>query len=309
MNDALSSFSFFNKEQRNKILAFVRDGCSTNTAALNLMRLFGYSHCIDLKCISHASSNIGKKLYESCQMAVTFIGKCNNMMNTSNEARLRLRTLINCEIKRYTTDIRWFYMQEVASQLYKFWPQAVQLINDVDDFCPAIRSKLQAMLEENNNEIRLELALFEDAAVAIAKLCYKQEGDGFLVPTTYDHWHFVLSLLKDYVENRKELSCVRKTANELFPNDPAGRDEAINLTKLKLNECLQKMYETTNGNDKLLSTINTLRACRLLDYRFVAKTPLPSLFTEYENNHFGGEIVQLLNLPFVPDDSLSQTLH
>ena len=284
-------------ENRTKVKAFIRDGCSTNTAAINMLRHFGFSHMMDIKCISHASSNVGKVLHESCKLGTKFVHRFNKMMNVSSEARKVFRELISTEVKRYTSDIRWFYIQEVSSQLFKFWPRVIELINNTGSFSKEIRTKLKNMIEDNEKDIRLELALFEDAAVPLARLCYFQEGDGFLSPTTYDHWHKVLSLLHDYVDTRKVLSNVKTIATVLHPQDPLARDAAITRTRLKLNDCVVKMFSSTNDHDKLLSTLNTLRAFRLLDYRFIAKSTLPSLYRTEDDDLILGEITQLLGLP------------
>ncbi|MFO0006369.1 MAG: hypothetical protein ACK559_35125, partial [bacterium] len=115
----------------------------------------------------------------------------------STMARLKFKALIQTGIKRFSGDIRWYYLQDSASQIYKFWPQVLLLIADEDDFTPSIRTKLTSLLEEDLNTIRLELSLLEDVAIPLAKLCYKQEGDGFLIPSTYDHWYNILSVLND----------------------------------------------------------------------------------------------------------------
>jgi hypothetical protein len=166
-------------ENRTKVKAFIRDGCSTNTAAINMIRHFGFSHMMDIKCISHASSNVGKVLHESCKLGTKFVHRFNKMMNVSSEARKVFRELISTEVKRYTSDIRWLYIQEVSSQVFKFWPRVIELINNTDSFSKEIRAKLKNMIEDNEKDIRLELALFEDAALPLARLCYFQEGDGF----------------------------------------------------------------------------------------------------------------------------------
>lgn len=227
LNDALGKYGLTTPENREKIISFSRDGCSTNSAALNLLQAFGFHKSIDLKCISHASSNVGKRLYDNCRLGVSFVGTFNNMLNTSNTARLRFRQLIQKEVKRYNNDIRWFYQQETSSQIFKFWPQVLQLIYDDADFASAVRLTLRSMVEADENIIRLELALLEDAAIHSAKLCYKQEGDGFKIPTTYDHRHFVLFLLIEYIEHQKCLTYVHNKALTIFTHDPVQRKDVI----------------------------------------------------------------------------------
>jgi len=261
-----------------------------------------YPQFIDLKCISHASCNVGLKLFDSCTIAVKFIGIFNNMMNTSSRARSVFRELIHSEVKRYTSDIRWFYRQEVSSQVLKYWEEVVTLINHEETFAAAVRNKLKTLVQGNEADILLELSLLEDAGIPLAKLCYYQEGDGFLIPTTFDHWNEVKNLLQDFVEGRKLLPRVTTTSLELFPNDIDLREEKYYETSSKILSCLQKMNDSTNLSDKHLSTLTTFRACRILDYRFIAKTPYESIVHTLPNNQVQGEIVQLLHLPFILND-------
>jgi hypothetical protein len=301
LHDALVPFGLTSDEtKRSKVIAFIRDGCSTNTAALRILRPLFFKTC-DIKCISHAANNVGSVLYDSCKISVKFINLFNNMLNTSTMARLKFKALIHTGIKRFSGDIRWYYLQDSASQIYKFWPQVLLLIADEDDFTPSIRTKLTSLLEEDLNTIRLELSLLEDVAIPLAKLCYKQEGDGFLIPSTYDHWYNILSLLNDLFEGRIELENVSNTASLIFPGDVLNKTEAIANTRVKMFECVQKMTDTSTSHDKLYFTLNIFRACRLLNFKFIAQTPMQSLLQlpTLPGDIIRGEIIQLYNLPFI----------
>ncbi len=288
------------ENKRSKVIAFIRDGCSTNTAALRILQPLFFKTC-DIKCISHATNNVGIVLYESCTLAVKFINHFNNMLNTSPTARLKFRNLIRTEIKRFSGDIRWYYLQDSATQIFKYWSQVISLIDDDDDFTPSIRTKLKSLLEEHQTTIRLELSLFQDVAIPLAKLCYKQEGDGFLIPSTFDHWHDTMSLLFDYLEDRKQLENVSKTASLIYPGDVMNKIEAIETTRVKITDCVQKMSDTTTKHDKLYFTLNIFRACRMLNYKFIAKTPIQSLLQQptVPGDLIRGEIVHLYSLPFI----------
>jgi hypothetical protein len=294
--DALQGFGLTNNPERKKIVAFTRDGCSTNNAAMNLLQGFLFNETLDIKCVSHAAANVGKELYTSCPLAVKFITYFNQMLNTSTDARLKYASLIETEVKRYHSNIRWFYHQESASQILKYWPKVIEMINDPGSFTPEIRDKLKTLLRDESDEIRLELSLFEDAAVPLAKLCYKQEGDGFLIPTTYDHWQSILSLLLAFFDGRKALENVKKMALALHPDDPEERDESVRSTTMKLSEAIRKMNDTTTKPDKLSSTILMFQACRLLNYKFISKTPYQSLVQREPGGIIVGEIQLLFKL-------------
>ena len=61
------------------------------------------------------------------------------------------------------------------------------------------------------------------------------------------------------------------------------------------------MTVTSTDHDKLYFTLNIFRACRILDYKFIAKTPIQSLLQLPTNpgELIRGEILQLYNLPFI----------
>jgi hypothetical protein len=77
-----------------------------------------------------------------------------------------------------------------------------------------------------------------------------------------------------------------------------------------MTACVQKMSDTSTKHDKLYFTLNIFRACRLLDYKFIAKTPLPSLLQlpTLPGEFIRGEIVQLYTLPFIVKDRNDQFL-
>ena len=81
-------------------------------------------------------------------------------------------------------------------------------------------------MEESNTDLRLELALIVDVGTNVVKLCYHQEGDGFLAPTSYDHWNSVMDEItniaavnKSVVEKLHYLPLTDRLARELIPNE------------------------------------------------------------------------------------------
>ena len=65
--------------------------------------------------------------------------------------------------------------------------------------------KMRAILEELNTNLRLELALIVDVGTNVVKLCYHQEGDGFLAPTSYDHWNSVMDEISNIAAVNKSV--------------------------------------------------------------------------------------------------------
>ena len=84
---------------------------------------------------------------------------------------------------------------------------------------------MRAILEESNTDLRLELSLILDVGTNVFILCYHKEGDGFLAPTSYDHWSSVMDELSNIaavnqsvVEKLHYLPLTDRLARELIPN-------------------------------------------------------------------------------------------
>ena len=56
------------------------------------------------------------------------------------------------------------------------------------------------ILEESYKVLKLELAMIIDVGTDVVKLCYQQEGDGFLAPTAYSHWQNVMLRLSNIAD-------------------------------------------------------------------------------------------------------------
>jgi len=307
--DALHKFGIVDHTSRKAISCFVRDGCAANTKAIDVLQSIGFNHVVDMKCISHAASNVGKVLFASCGVSQRFIHLWNNLMNVSPMARKKFKDYSGHGCIRYTSDIRWYYQQETNSQVYKDWDAVCRVVYDGDDFASELRSGLKDQIDDNEFNIRTELALLEDVAIKLAQLCYKQEGDGFLIPTTYDHWNHVMMFLRDCVNGRNRMEHLDAWLLSAFPgnhdDDPDIVPDGYIVTRM--NECekvagaFSKMKsDSENTNGRLLHTMSVLRACRFFDYSFIGEQTFESLYT-MENIDGrpceSGEVYKLLALP------------
>jgi hypothetical protein len=297
--DALEPYNLIGAAGRKKITSFMRDGCPANGNCIASLRSVGYNMAMDIKCISHASSNVGKALYASCSLATKFINKFNYLMNTSCRSRSAFRTLIKAEVKRYSSDIRWFYQQEVSSQIYKYFSQVQNVINSEPEIGKETKNSLSAMIDADCEQIHLELALLEDIAPTIAKLCYYQEGDGFLVPTTYDHWNECLQFLHQASQEDFVLKEVSSIADIYHPD--GNLEDTIFTTRSKITSCLEKMNEDTRG--RLKDDFVILRACRLFNYNWLGQTTIMSLYHKGPHDDVAtGEIFKLMAFPTLSND-------
>ncbi len=126
-------------------------------------------------------------------------------------------------------------------------------------------------------QLRLEIALINDIGLPLIKFCYKREGDGFLSPTTFDHWTRLIKSVKDMID----INPIYPKVDEVL----AGLNNSPNEKYIMKTETLAKaiivhqklIFDTDH---RLLVTIGVRRACRFWDYRFVTVTPMPALIEE-----------------------------
>ena len=114
----------------------------------------------------------------------------------------------------------------MAKQILNTLVSVEPTIHHEDGFNPETRGKMRAILEESNTDLRLELALIVDVGTKVFLLCYHQEGDGFLTPTSYDHWSSVMDEIsniaavnKSVVEMLHYLPLTHRLVRELILND------------------------------------------------------------------------------------------
>jgi hypothetical protein len=134
-------------------------------------------------------------------------------------------------------------------------------------------------------DLRMELAVMKDLGGMLVKLCYKQEGDTpLLCATTFDHWGRNVLRLQSITDpnipadqKAEHLPSVIENATALGHNQQQV-DNLVQETTARLRPVYEKMFDDSNG--RLRRTLMILRACRLFNYHFVARTPLPALQQE-----------------------------
>lgn len=131
----------------------------------------------------------------------------------------------------------------------------------------------------------------------LVQLCYKHEGDDeFLCCSTYDDWIAAQNFLSTLVtaESAQHLrrlmpkvtELVDSVNNPLFDatDDPVAdavkRDNYIKYAARIAAKACTKMSEDFAPHGRLYETMSILRACRLFDYKFVARISLESIQVE-----------------------------
>eukprot|EP00596_Hydrurales_sp_CCMP1899_P005209 CAMPEP_0119035962 /NCGR_PEP_ID=MMETSP1177-20130426/3286_1 /TAXON_ID=2985 /ORGANISM="Ochromonas sp, Strain CCMP1899" /LENGTH=724 /DNA_ID=CAMNT_0006994953 /DNA_START=56 /DNA_END=2227 /DNA_ORIENTATION=- len=268
----------------NRVLFGVCDGCLTNGAAIRTINLLQPS-LIGVICISHAANVVGSVLKMECKTAEKFICHWATLINSCPRVRSLYKTLSNEAVKKPSA-VRWFVWLEMAQQILSTFVSVESIVYHEDGFNPETRNKMKSILEESKIDLRLELALIVDVGTEVVQLCYHQEGDGFLAPTSYDHWNSVMNGLSNIVEVNKSvlekldyLPLTDQLSRELIPNDEE-RVEKMKVLIDKVVPLYRKMsYDTRERMDP---TLNLFRACRVLNYKFVSNTPLNALRNEIE---------------------------
>ena len=118
------------------------------------------------------------------------------------------------------------------------------------------------------------------------ELYYKQEGDSPLLcaTTTYDHWtnvseklHLITS--EDVtVQNKSDyIPSAVETANDVNQIHGVDKDQLIQEAALCLLPVYAKLRNDSEAGGRLVRTLTIFRACRLLDYTFIANNALLAL--------------------------------
>jgi hypothetical protein len=109
------------------------------------------------------------------------------------------------------------------------------VIDEQNDFAVEGRQALRQMVSvENLFMLRLELALISDVGRPLINFCYTRECDGFLAPTTYNHWISMVTVVSEITDpNNPACPCVEEVLQELYEGSAHGRTVLLDATILK----------------------------------------------------------------------------
>jgi hypothetical protein len=270
------------------ILSICRDGAAVNTAASKHLQPVLYK-CVFPICISHSAAVAGNEINLTANVARLFISYWTMMVAKSGTARLKFQTYAGVKAKRLGK-VRWFTFWEVGAQLHKYYNEAKQVINDADEFSEDCRSSLRIYVNGPEESIlRMELALLKDCQ-CLVEFCYTQEGDGFLVVTTYNHLESVVNGLRTITHATNPISPEVSAIIESF-NLPADQSRGMLLeTTSKAKNTLKKLVNDMKPNERLGETIGVLRAARYWNYKWIATQPLVTIQEEIVHIHRIGGI-------------------
>lgn len=204
-----------------RIIAFMRDGCSTNNATLNLIKIISPT-ALDITCMSHGCNIFGSAVMKNCVVMGRFISRWSALLSVSTKARRKFRSLLpKGENIAQTSEVRWFADFEVACQVYKHWNDVIQVVNDPISFADESRRLLRIMIQDDLQEIRLQLSVVHDKCASLCTLCHDIEGDGFISPIVYDLWS---ARMKAFNSN-EDAPNLRNELMSIYPDDDDKQKE------------------------------------------------------------------------------------
>lgn len=207
------------------------------------------------------------------------------MMSTIDRARYQFKHISGKTPVR-PCEVRWYAWYEITAQIYDSSDAVRRFVEHDDDFAEALRESLREMIHPDVvEELRMELAIAKNAGDVLVKLCYHQEGDNdFLCVGSYDHWHEVQSRLKEMSSRDTPIDELRVLSPSVSANADALSDNVAGAEGLildatdRIRPVYHKMLDDSVG--RLEGTFRILRACRMLDWRFVASKGIASLQQE-----------------------------
>jgi hypothetical protein len=103
------------------------------------------------------------------------------------------------------------------------------VIDEQNDFAVEGREALRQMVSvENLFILRLELALISDVGRPLINFCFSREGDGFLAPTTYNHWISMVKVVGEITDpNNPACPCVEEVLEELYEGSAMAEHSSL----------------------------------------------------------------------------------
>ena len=242
----------------------------------------------NLICLSHASCLSGKKAETSAPLSHKFICCVASIVSRSALWRGNFyRATGKPPLSK--SNVRWYSEYELSRQVLEFLPQIIQLARDENGGGEELRNQLIEIYDRPANdeyssgavELQAELHMLRDTVHELALLCYNSEGDApMLCVTAYENWQNVLKHLKAAagIRGNPVLPSVTNFAATIFPDDQLAQRKLVQLTASKVKAIYEKMFSDTAV--RIIETLNTLRACRLLNYQFICDNHIDTLYDE-----------------------------
>ena len=168
----------------NCLLAAIKDRASVNGVAMRTLQIV-YPMAVDVGCFSHTLNLVGERF--KVPLLSEFINSWVSLFAHSPKARLCWKEHTGIAVRSYCPT-RWWSQWEVVKQAMELFGDIVPFLTSNEDFSPAMKTKLLAILSDATNKalLMVEMAAVVDAGEPLVKATYRLEGDGPLSLECYE---------------------------------------------------------------------------------------------------------------------------
>ena len=283
-------------------IAAMHDRASVNTRAYEILKPF-YRHMVDIGCLSHALSNVGKTF--DVPHLKAFEESYNSALKLSGKARRSFKAIVGFSLNTGTRT-RWYTAWENYRDIMQNFQKIQEWIDNCAelDTCKSNVEKMRNIVYKTNSrdDMIIELCVIVDFAERFVLATYNLEGDGFLAP-------FVFDQIQDLIYS---VQMVRVSANQNtdevflhFPNismvirELLGQNRsAYALVKLKnvIRRMIKYFFERFDLNSGILKMeLELFRCLKLLNPE------------NHKHNEYGAEDIEKL-CRFTPFQSMRNDL-
>ena len=257
-----------------RIVAFIRDGCSTNNCTLSLLKVISTT-ALDITCISHGCNIFGSTVMKCVPLLGRFVRKWSTLLTVSTKATRKFRALLPCgENIFHTSEVRWFAEFEVACQIYKYWDHVESVLNDSTSFADDMRKSLKQIILENKSELRIQLSIVTDKCKVLCNMCHEVEGDNFISPLAYDLW---IKMMDSF--NSNDSPSLSSELRTLYPFDDEMQQVVFQRSIDNYLQSGRNKLKDDQAN-RLHEVLMILRACRIFNYKFISNQHEETLIVE-----------------------------
>ena len=254
--ELLSTLSVMLDMESNKLLSFMRDRASVNTAAMGIVGVV-YPTVLSIGCKFHALDSVGDKF--NVPNLHHFLTLWRSLFAHSPRVKALWKGRTGRAMASYSTT-RWWSRWEVMNQVLQQFGDIEPFLKDHDDVSPATCTKLMQILSnpQQVSFLKLELAAVIDIGSYFVKATYNLEGVGILAVTCYEEVLKIRAAIASrYYPN------VQAVARALFPSNAAHQQVMVQYATTCVQPGIQ-YFEDRYGNDSTFP-VNVFKATRLLN--------------------------------------------
>ena len=170
-----------------QLLAVMRDRCSVNNVALRTLKVV-YPSLVDIGCIAHTINIAGERF--KIPVLNEFINIWNSLFAHSAKARLCWKNQTGLSVPTYSPT-RWWSKFEVMKDVLVKFGDVEEFVRGNDEFSPATKSKLLAIVSDSSKkgQLLLELAAVVDAGEGMVKYLLAQS-----IISSHSSWRALVSI-------------------------------------------------------------------------------------------------------------------